>query len=415
MCKNKDYNLAKIIKMNKVYTYPQKIFKTVAALAVIFGVTACTTSQTTAASSGETDGVYYSPSKDGEVQYVSNETPQDYEIKVGSAYFDANGNGAEEFYYEEGVAEETQDVNVYTGSNNIYVASGTSDWGRYDGVDITVNNWGWNDPFWGMGYNSWGWGMGWNMGWGMGFNHWGYYPRWGGWYDPYWGYGGAWGYNPWGWGGYPYYGGGYYGNYYGGYYGNGYYNRGTRIRPGGRPGSNLAYSPFNNRSGNLRNGNVRGNNSYVRNEGVRPTRNGNVRTENSGIRNNQSNVRPVRTEQPVRNNNNISSESGVRPTRTDGNVRPVRATVPREVRQNNTPVRTGNTPIRSGGNNQIRTNEPNRTVTPQRNTQPNRSNQGIQGSPNRGSSNSGGIRSGGGSPSRGSGGGGVRSGGGGRR
>lgn len=397
--------------MNKVYTYPQKIFKTIAALAVIFGVTACTTSQTTAASSGETDGVYYSPSKDGEVQYVSNETPQDYEIKVGGAYFDANGNGAEEFYYEEAV-EETQDVNVYTGSNNIYTVSGSSDWGRYDGVDITVNNWGWNDPWmWGYGYgfNNWGWGMGWNS-WGMGWSYWGY-PRWGGWYDPYWGYGGAWGYNPWGWGGYPYYGG-YYGH---NYYGNGYYHRSQRIQPGVRPGSNLAFSNGNVR-GNQRG--VRGGNSFAQgNQGVRPTRNGNVRTDNnSGIRTNQSNVRPVRTEQPVRNNNNISSESGVRPTRTDGNVRPVRATVPREVRQNNTPVRTGNAPIRSG-NNQIRTNEPNRTVTPQRNTQPIRSNQGIQGSPNRGSSNSGGIRSGGGSPSRGSGGGGggIRSGGGGRR
>ncbi|SMC78934.1 hypothetical protein [Moheibacter sediminis] len=394
--------------MNKVYTYPQKIFKSLAALAVIFGVTSCATSQSTAASSGETDGIYYSPSKDGQVQYVSNETPQDYEIKVGGAYFDANGNGAEEFYYEEGTAQETQDVNVYTGSNNIYVASGTTDWGRYDGVDITVNNWGWNDPWmggWGYGYgfNNWGWGMGWNS-WGMGWN-WGY-PRWG-WHNPYWG--GGWGYNNWGWGGYPYYGG-FYGGYYGGYYGNGYYYR-NRVQSGIRPGSNLAYSPFNDRGGNVR----RGNSFAQGSSGVRPTRNGNVRMDNSsGVRSNQSNVRPVRTEQPVRNNNTISGDNPVRPTRSEGNVRPVRATVPNEIRQNNTPVRTNNNPVRTN-NNQIRTNEPNRSVSPQRNNQqPVRSNQGIQSSPNRGSSNSGGIRSGGGSPSRGSsgGGGGVRSGGG---
>src|SRR5690606_24145650 len=106
-----------MIKMDKVYTYPQKIFKSLAALAIIFGVTSCATSQSTAASSGETDGIYYSPAKDGKNQTVSNETPEDYEIKVGGAYFDANGNGAEEFYYEDEV-QETQDVNVYTGGNN---------------------------------------------------------------------------------------------------------------------------------------------------------------------------------------------------------------------------------------------------------------------------------------------------------
>lgn len=406
--------------MNKVYTYPQKIFKSLAALAVIFGVTSCATSQSTAASSGETDGIYYSPSKDGQVQYVSNETPQDYEIKVGGAYFDANGNGAEEFYYEE-AAPETQEVNVYTGGSNSYVVSGSTDWGRYDGVDITINNWGWNDPFWGMGYNSWGWG-GMGIGWGMGWNNWGW--RGMGWHNPYWGwgYGGGWGYgmgwNNWGWGGYPY--GGFYGGYYGGFYGNGYYGNGhyyrNRVQSGVRPGSNLAYTPFNNTG---RNGNVRGTNSYSqRNSGIRPTRSGNVRNENNaGVRSSQSNVRPVRSEQPVRNNNNILAESGVRPTRTEGNVRPVRATVPNEVRQNNNPVRTNNNPVRTNNNpvrsnnNQIRTTEPNRNVSPQRNNTPIRSNQGI--SPSRGSSNSGGIRSGGGSPSRGSGGGGgVRSGGG---
>lgn len=390
--------------MDKVYTYPQKIFKTLATLAVIFGVTSCATSQSTA-SSGETDGVYYSPSKDGQVQYVSNETPQDYEIKVGGAYFDAEGNGAEEYYYEE-PAQQTQDVNIYTGSNNIYLGSGnTSDWGRYDGIDITVNNWGWNDPWWGYGYNSWGWGMGWSWGWSN--FYWGY-PRWRGWYDPYWG----WNYNPyWGWGGYynPYYYGYYHGGYYGGYYAPGYYYRSQRIQPGTRPGSNLAFHNGSFRSDGVRSGNAFGQG----NTGVRPVRNGNIRTEN-GVRSNQTNVRPVRVDQPVRNNNALSGENPVRPVRTQGNVRtnnsdnpvrPVRATVPKEVRDNNAPVRSNNQ-IRTNNNN----NSPNRTVTPQRNNPPVRSNQGIQNSPSRGSDN-GGIRSSGGS-SRGSSGGGVRSGGG---
>lgn len=401
--------------MDKVYTYPQKIFKSLAALAVIFGVTSCATSQSTAASSGETDGIYYSPSRDGQVQYVSNETPQDYEIKVGGAYFDANGNGAEEFYYED-AAPETQDVNVYTGGSNAYSVSGSTDWGRYDGVDITVNNWGWNDPWmmgWGYGgwgFNNWGWGMGWNS-WRMG---WGYGGGWG-WHNPYWGwgYGGGWGwgFNNWGWGN-PYwgYGGGFYGGYYGnGYYGNGYYWRNNRIQSGVRPGANLAFSHGNMR-GNMRG--IRGNSYANNNVGIRPTRGGNQNIRgNNNVRNNQSNVRPVRSEQPVRSNNIRTNEGGVRPVRsegnirTDNNVRPVRATVPNEVRQNNNPVRTNNNPVR--------TTQPNRGYSPQRNNTPIRSNQGIQSNPSRGS-NSGGIRSGGGSPSRGSGGGGggIRSGGG---
>src|SRR5690606_8425864 len=118
---------------------------------------------------------------------------------------------------------------------------------------------------------------------------------------------GAWGYNPWAWGGYyqPYYGG-YYGGYYGNvYYGNTYYYRSNRIQPGMRPGSNLAFSNGNVRGRSVRNGNAFANG----NTGVRPVRNGNqnIRTGNEEIRSNQPSIRPVRTEQPVRNNNTIST------------------------------------------------------------------------------------------------------------
>lgn len=372
--------------MDKVYTYTQKISKNIVALVIMIGVTSCATSQSTA-SSGETDGVYYSPSKDGQVQYVQNEVSDDYEIKVGGAYFDANGNGAEEFYYEDVAAQDTQDVNIYTGGNNIYIASGTTDWGRYDGIDITVNNWGWNDPWMGYGYNSWGWG--WNWGWSH--YYWGY-PRWRGWHNPYWGYG----YNPY-WAGYGYYNPYYYGGYsHGGYYGyyGGHYHRNTAVRPGVRPGTNLAFSPRNN---NVRMSNIRGNNP-----GVRSTRNGNqnVSPPVRAVRTNQPNVR---SEQPVRNNknNNISTDAPVRQTRTDvrnnGNnenptPRPVRTTRPKEVKSDQ-PVR----------NNQIRTNNENRSnknVNPQRNNPPVR-NQGV--SPSGNSGNNSGTRSGGGTPVRSSG------------
>lgn len=371
--------------MDKVYTYMQKISKNIAALVVMIGVTSCATSQSTA-SSGETDGVYYSPSKDGQVTYAQNEISEDYEIKVGGAYFDANGNGAEEFYYETPVSQGNQDINIYTGGNNIFIGSGSTDWGRYDGLEITVNNWGWYDPWIGYGYYSWGWGWGWNWGWSN--YYWGY-PRWRGWYNPYWGYGPYWGYEPY-WGYYnPYY-------YHGGYYGyhGGHYYRNTAVRPGVRPGTNLALSP---RNSNVRMSNIRSNNP-----GIRSTRNENqnVIPPVRAVRTNQPNVR---SEQPVRNNNNnnISTEAPVRQTRPDarnnGNnenptPRPVRTTRPKEVKSD-PPVR----------NNQIRTNNENKSnknVNPQRNNPPVR-NQGV--TPSGSTGNNSGTRSGAGTPVRSSG------------
>jgi len=364
--------------MSKVYLYPQKIFKYLASLVIVFGVISCASSQTTAATSGETDGVYYSPSKDGQVEYASNEgSAKDYDIQVGTPYFDAEGNGAEDFYYDE--PAEAQNVNIYTGSNNIYVDSAAStDWGRYDGIDITVNNWGWNDPWWGWGgyygYNSY-----WSWGWG--------YPRWHSWYNPYWN--GYYGYNPY-WSYYnPYYYNPYwgYGNgYYGGYYG-GYYYRGTPVRPGFRPGSNLAYTHNPGISGyrQPRLNPVRSVPSY-RNDNVRPVRS--TRPE-SGVRN----TTPVRTNspRPVRNaDNNVRTDV---PANVHNNEpRPVRATRPQGVRPN-TPVRTT----------EPRTNTPraNNDVTVPRNSSP-RNNSDIRTTtPSR--SNSGGMRSSSPSPSRSSG------------
>src|SRR5690625_5451502 len=99
-------------KMSKVYLKPRSIFKYFGVFALIFGVTSCVSSQSTAATSGETDGIYYSPSKDGQIESYTSADAQDYDIKVGSPYFDANGNGAEDFYYEDAtVADNNQSNN----------------------------------------------------------------------------------------------------------------------------------------------------------------------------------------------------------------------------------------------------------------------------------------------------------------
>src|SRR5690554_1651078 len=175
----------KMAKMSKVYLNPQKIFKYLGILIMSFGVISCTPSQTLT-SSGETDGVYYSPSKDGRVESsYSSSSAQDYDIKVGSPYFDANNNGAEDFYYNTETNNQDQgstNINIYNNGlgSNLYSYSSGTDWGRYEGVDITINNYGWS----GFGYSSWGWGWGWNS-YYPGYYGW-YYPRWHGYYYPYW-------------------------------------------------------------------------------------------------------------------------------------------------------------------------------------------------------------------------------------
>lgn len=381
--------------MSKVYLYHQKIFKYVGIVAFVFGVTSCASTQTTAATSGETDGVYYSPSRDGKVESMASVESQSSDIKVGSPYFDAEGNGAEEFYYEVGNSGEAKtNVNIYTGASNVFVTSGAStDWGRFDGVDITVNNFGWYDPWWGWGYNSWYWG----------------FPRYRGWYGSYYGYfGWGWGsyyYHPyWSWGpGYysPYWGwGGYYGYPYGYYY-PGYYYRATAVRPGTHPGSTLAFGQ--NYRSNFRTGTTLTNPS-------RMTRTGSTLGT--------SDVRPVRqtvqTDSNFRTNNgNVRENTNVRvnqPSTTNNSVRPVRATRTNEVRTNsnsNGTIRTNTTPrTNSNGNVNQRTRSTNSNIRTNSNSQPTRSNSSTPS-----------MRSSSSSPSMGSGssGGGVRSGGGTRR
>jgi hypothetical protein len=362
--------------MTKVYLYPQKIFKYFSTLVILFGVISCASSQTTTAESGETDGVYYSPEKDGQIEYAVEDT-NDYDINVGNPYFDAEGNGAEDFYYEES-EDNNQDINIYNdyGYNDIYLTNGAStDWGRYDGVDVTINNWGWNDPWGWNGFYGWGWSWGWH-------NYYYGYPGWNSWYSPY--YGGYYGYNPY-WNYYnpyyynPYWGYGYGGGYYG-YYGYpGYYYRTYPVRAGVRPGSNLAYSHNPGLRGNYRTPvrrtdaglrtNVR-NDGNVREENIRQVRE--VRPT-TNVRNNDAPVRTnstpnVRESNPDVRESNPNVRENVRP------VRPVRATAPQGVRPN-TPTRTPDNNVRTNSNNSPRTNV--QTNNPPRNSNP-RNNSGVR-------------------------------------
>lgn len=329
--------------MSKVYQSSKKIFNFIGAVALLVGVGSCSTAQTTAAVSGETDGVYYSPQKDGKVDYANNKSAvNDYDIKVGGPYFDANGNGAEDFYYDDSQSQTTtqsdgnaqvNNINIYNNGSTNYSVSPSTDWGRYDGLDITINNYGYN-PWWGFGYNNyWGWSFGWGYPyygsyWGWGWN----YPYY---HNPYWGwYGNYW--NPY------YYGYGYgYGYYYGGYPWYGY--RGTAVAPGVRPGSGLSYgngtpfrsvSPYRDvrTSGSLSSGNVRDKGNVRGETPVRAVRGG------SGVRNSETVGNQT---SGVRNGNlTDTSTNGIR----NGNVRASQETT----NQNNSgSVRTGNTGIRT--------------------------------------------------------------------
>ena len=232
--------------MNKVY----KISATTLILVAALGISSCSTYQP---SGYESDGVYYNPKTDktyqqAQLQHGNEQGEQENkgEIKIGSPYFDAEGNGAEQFYYQDDVDstnDNTQSKSAtkvkingyglggynYFGNNDYtltYNGSSNYDWGRNDGVEINIwNNYPWYSYGWGGFYNPYRWGY---------YNPW-YSYGWGGFYNPYrWGY-----YNP--------YYGGYYGGYYGwnnwygypGYYGYGYgYNRprGIYSQPGYRQG-----------------------------------------------------------------------------------------------------------------------------------------------------------------------------------
>ncbi len=324
--------------MSKVYQYSKKIFNFIGATALLIGVSSCSSTQTTAAVSGETDGVYYSPAKDGRVDYTNNtNAANDYDIKVGGAYFDANGNGAEDFYYDETqpqngsqTGNQVQNINIYNNGSTTYTSGPSTDWGRYDGLDITINNYGWSNPFWRFGYSSY-WGWNWGMSWGYG---WGY---------PYYGSG-------WGWG-YPYYGYGYGHGYYGGYP---YYYRGTAVAPGVRPGSGLSYgTPYRSSGSSLRDVRTSGNTNpgNVRTSGIRETRGETpvraVRGQNSGVRNTNSGI--------------TTQNGGVRGNNNQGNIN--------STNTGNAPVRTGTTGIRT--ENTGNTGQPNTGIsTPVRQVRP---------------------------------------------
>ena len=235
--------------MNKVYKISNKISATTLILVAALGISSCSTYQP---SGYESDGVYYNPKTDktyqqAQLQHGNEQGEQENkgEIKIGSPYFDAEGNGAEQFYYQDDVDstnDNTQSKSAtkvkingyglggynYFGNNDYtltYNGSSNYDWGRNDGVEINIwNNYPWYNPWYGGWYNPW---------------YGGYYNPWyGGWY----GYPGYYGY--YGWGYYnPWYGGYYgwgYGYGYPGYYGYGYNRpRGIYSQPGYRNGGRL--------------------------------------------------------------------------------------------------------------------------------------------------------------------------------
>ncbi|MDH0675672.1 hypothetical protein N5D03_14100 [Empedobacter sp. GD03861] len=292
--------------MNKVYKISNKISATTLILVAALGISSCSTYQP---SGYESDGVYYNPKTDktyqqAQPQYGNEQGEQENqgEIKIGSPYFDAEGNGAEQFYYQDDVDstnDNTQSKSAtkvkingyglggynYFGNNDYtltYNGSSNYNWGRNDGVEINIwNNYPWYSYGWGGFYNPYHWGY---------YNPW-YSYGWGGFYNPYhWGY-----YNPW-YGGYY---GGYYGwnNWYGypGYYGYGYgYNRprGIYSQPGYRNGGRL-----NNTINSTRPvGSLNGRNNQI-STGLRPTRDNTINNTTRPTRE----VRPTQTQQPTYN------------------------------------------------------------------------------------------------------------------
>ncbi|MBY0066319.1 glutamate-rich protein 5 [Empedobacter falsenii] len=331
--------------MNKVYKISNKISATTLILVAALGISSCSTYQP---SGYESDGVYYNPKTDktyqqAQPQYGNEQGEQENqgEIKIGSPYFDAEGNGAEQFYYQDDVDstnDNTQSKSAtkvkingyglggynYFGNNDYtltYNGSSNYDWGRNDGVEINIwNNYPWYNYGWGGFYNPYRWGY--------------YNPWYGGWYGNGFGISFGWGWNdPWyngyyGWGwNRPYYGG-YYGGYYGwnngwgygygypGYYGYGYNRpRGIYSQPGYRNGGRL-----NNTINSTRPiGSLNGRNNQI-STGLRPTRDNTINTT----------TRPTREVRPGGEINSTRPTREVRPTVDQGQMNNTRPT--REVR-----------------------------------------------------------------------------------
>lgn len=383
-----DYkNITTFIKtriMIKFYNISRNILRGSVPLLVVLGLVSCASTQT--ATNVETDGVYYNPSNDRTIAQVEAEEQDENDgmIRIGGAYFDGNGNGAEDLFYADTTATEEQtQTNVYinpgyNGSQSFSLEP-TTDWGRYDGIDVNINYYGssFYNPwgYYGLGYYSWYQPWGWNS-WYRPYYGWG----WNSWYSPYYAYG--WGY--------PYYGGyhGYYGYGYGNGWYNGYYNNPRylqRANPGTRPGMiTTRNNAFGRNNTLMRNNDVRSNN-------VRAVRNNTntVRETNATTRNNNQNTRVTR--QTVNQNNS--------------NTRVVRPTVDRtQIRTNNSNIRNSNirqntTPTRS--NSTVRPNVQQNTRSNSNYSQPTRSSSSSMrsGSMNsgtsRGSGTTGGSRSGG--------------------
>ncbi|ADX67425.1 prolyl-tRNA synthetase [Weeksella virosa] len=381
--------------MDKFYNITKKILKITSSFVLFLGLVSCATQSVGGV---ETDGVYYNPSSDKTLaQAEAENNANDGMIRIGGAYFDANGNGAEDLFYDDSVTkadateykQKNQTVNIYTNpgyyGSQTFSLEPTTDWGRYDGVDVQVNYWGnsfWYSPFgwnyYGLGYYPW-------------YRHWGWYS----WYIPYY----AWGWNPWYspyyyWGGYgnwgyPYYGYYGYGSYYNGYYG--YYPRyGQRAYAGSRPGiraTNRDYgrSIINHNSGTLRNSSsavrsgavnstIRSSNSNVR-ETIRPDRNASSTIRNNAtgtIRSSQQET--MQTTRPIRASQNQTIRT-TRPVRTEAeqmntNSAPVRST-DRVVRPqvDRSQIRSTQQPTRSGST--IRTSpQYDRSSTPRSSSYP---------------------------------------------
>ena len=243
--------------MNKVYKFSKNILKMSIPLSVILGISSCASYQSS--SQIESDGVYYNPSVDKTYADVEAQNSiNNGDIRVGAPYFDANGNGAEDIFYGETTTQakaENVNINVYGASYGLFPAStnylgslgNNSDWGRNDGVNITIYNnpwmsYGFNRYWrsWGM-YNPWHWGFDpfYNSMWGWSGNF-GSIWNWGwGWNRPWYGnsFGGYWGWN------HPFYS-----DYYGSNWGFNrpfYYDKGFQqnnlinSRPGNRPSREL--------------------------------------------------------------------------------------------------------------------------------------------------------------------------------
>lgn len=272
----------------------------------------------------EKDGVYYDPDKDvlPENVVVNDET----ENEVGE-YYDYEKSGDLIRKSNENVQQKERRYSRW-GRNEERSSSSSSDWGDYDGTEVTYNDtwnmnygFGFYNPYWGSSFGFWDWGTPWSWR-GYAYRPYYNYAYYGGWgtfgFDPYWGY-----YSPYAYGYYaPYsYGGGYYSPYYGG----GYYAPARYVKYR-RSGANGRYS-------NGTTGKYQSQNSRYRN--------------NSGFRTNKT--RTYRRNSSVRRTNTRNSGYRSAPRVKSSNRRTYHRTPNRIQRSNSGGFRSGNSSSRSSG------------------------------------------------------------------